>query len=99
MAVAATYHYAHGAVSVCDDAYRDLSPEERKRREEHMWRAAYEIALGAQTKRKKTENKNRSWKCILPRQNPLNCGCSFCSVFSLFTLHVVCYNENLHQIA
>lgn len=55
MAVAATYHYAHGTVSVCDDAYRDLSPEERKRREEHMWRAAYEIALGAQTKRQETE--------------------------------------------
>ncbi|HIY12533.1 MAG TPA: hypothetical protein H9842_02945 [Candidatus Agathobaculum merdipullorum] len=55
MAVAATYHYAHGTVSVCDDAYRDLSTEERKRREEHMWRAAYEIALGAQSKRQETE--------------------------------------------
>ena len=55
MAVAATYHYAHGTVSVCDDAYRDLSTEERKRREEHMWGAAYEIALGAQSKRQETE--------------------------------------------
>ena len=55
MAIAATYHYAHGTVSVCDDGYRDLSPEEGKRREEHMWRAAYEIALGAQTKRQETE--------------------------------------------
>ncbi len=55
MAVAATYYYAHGMVSVCDDACRDLSPEECKRCEEHMWRAAYEIALGAQTKRKETE--------------------------------------------
>lgn len=55
MAVAATYHYAHGTVSVCDDAYRDILPEELKRREEHMWRAAYEIALGAQAKRQETE--------------------------------------------
>ena len=55
MAVAATYHYAHGAVSVCDNAYCDVPPEELKRREEHMWRAAYEIALGAQVKRQETE--------------------------------------------
>lgn len=55
MAVVTTYHYAHGAVSVCDDAYHDVSPEELKRREEHMWRAAYEIALGAQAKRQETE--------------------------------------------
>lgn len=55
MAVAATYHYAHGTVSVCDDAYRGISPEQKKRREEHMWRAAYEIALGAQIKRQETE--------------------------------------------
>lgn len=55
MAVAATYHYAHGTVSVCDDAYREISPEERKRREERMWRAAYEIALAAQTERQETE--------------------------------------------
>lgn len=55
MAVAVTYHYAHGTVSVCDDAYREISPEEQKNREEHMWRAAYEIALGAQIKRQETE--------------------------------------------
>lgn len=55
MAVAATYHYAHGTVSVCDDAYREVSTEELKRREEHMWRAAYEIALGAQAQRQETE--------------------------------------------
>ncbi|HIX90937.1 MAG TPA: hypothetical protein H9845_08600 [Candidatus Agathobaculum pullicola] len=55
MAVAATYHYAHGTVSVCDDAYREISLEEQKRREEHMWRAAYEIVLDAQSKRKKPE--------------------------------------------
>lgn len=55
MAVAATYHYAHGTVSVCDDAYRDIPAEEWTRREEHMWRAAYEIALGAQKKRQETE--------------------------------------------
>lgn len=55
MAVAATYHYAHGTVSVCDNAYRDLSPEERKRREERMWRAAYEIALGARAKQQQTK--------------------------------------------
>lgn len=54
MAVAATYHYAHGTVSVCDDAYCEVSTEELKRREEHMWRAAYEIALGAQAKRQET---------------------------------------------
>lgn len=55
MAVAATYHYAHGTVSVCDDAYNEVSLEELKSREEHMWRAAYEIALAAQTKQE-TEN-------------------------------------------
>lgn len=55
MAVVATYHYAHGTVSVCDNAYRDLSPEERKHREEHMWRVAYEIALEMQMKRQEME--------------------------------------------
>lgn len=55
MAVAATYHYAHGTVSICDDAYCEVSTEELKRREEHMWRAAYEIALGTQAKRQETE--------------------------------------------
>ncbi|MGO5096869.1 hypothetical protein ACTQ34_13765 [Agathobaculum sp. LCP25S3_E8] len=55
MAVAATYHYAHGTVSVCDDAYREVSTEELKRREEHMWRAAHEIVLGAQAKRQESE--------------------------------------------
>lgn len=55
MAVAATYRYAHGTVSVCDDAYREVSMEELKCREEHMWRVAYEIALGAQANRQETE--------------------------------------------
>ena len=55
MAVAATYHYAHGTVSVCDDAYHEVSTEELKRREEHMWRVAYEIALEAQTNQQETE--------------------------------------------
>lgn len=59
MAVVATCHYAHGTVSVCDNAYRDLSPEERKHREERMWRAAYEIALGARSKQQ-TENEQGS---------------------------------------
>lgn len=56
MAVVATYHYPHGTVDICDDSYRDASPEELKRREERMWRVAYEIALRAEQRRREKEN-------------------------------------------
>lgn len=56
MAVVATYHYPHGTVEICDDAYRDASPEELKRREERMWRVAYEIALNAEKRKRAKEN-------------------------------------------
>lgn len=58
MAVVATYHYPHGTVDVCDDAYRDASPEELKRREERMWRVAYEIALNAEKRRREKERES-----------------------------------------
>lgn len=56
MAVVATFHYPHGTVDICDDAYRDASPEELKRREERMWRVAYEIALNAEKRRREKES-------------------------------------------
>ena len=52
MAVVATYHYPHGTVDVCDDAYRDATPEELKRREERMWKVAYDIMLRAEIRRR-----------------------------------------------
>lgn len=58
LAVVATYHYPHGTVEVCDDAYRDASPEELKRREERMWAVAYEIALNAEKRRRAKEHEN-----------------------------------------
>lgn len=56
MAVVATFHYPHGTVDICDDAYRDASPEELKRREKRMWRVAYEIALNAEKRRREKES-------------------------------------------
>lgn len=56
MAVVATYHYPHGTVEICDDAYRDASPEELREREKRMWRVAYEIALNAEKRRREQEN-------------------------------------------
>lgn len=58
MAVVATYTYPHGTVEVCDDAYRDASPEELKRREERMWTVAYEIALNAEKRRRAKDHEN-----------------------------------------
>lgn len=58
MAIVATYHYPQGTVAICDDAYRDASPEELKRREERMWRVAYDIALKAEMRRREKENEN-----------------------------------------
>lgn len=58
MAVVATFHYPHGTVDICDDAYRDASPEELKRREERMWRVAYEIALNAEKRRREKERES-----------------------------------------
>lgn len=52
MAVVATYHYPHGTVDVCDDAYRDATPEELKRREERMWKVAYDIMLRAEMRQR-----------------------------------------------
>lgn len=52
MAVVATYQYPHGTVEICDDAFRGVSPEELKRREERMWRVAYQIALGAEKRKR-----------------------------------------------
>lgn len=56
MAVVATYHYPHGTVDICDDAYRDASQEELDRREKRMWRVAYEIALNAEKRRREKES-------------------------------------------
>lgn len=56
MAVVATYHYPHGTVDICDDAYRDASPEELDRREKRMWRVAYDIALRAEQRRREKES-------------------------------------------
>ena len=58
MAIVATYHSPQAPVAICDDANRDASPEELKRREERMWRVAYDIALKAEMRRREKENEN-----------------------------------------
>ena len=58
MGVVARYEYPHGTVEICDDAYRDASPEELKWREEGMWRVAYEVALRAEQRRRKKDNED-----------------------------------------
>ncbi|MCI7124931.1 MAG: hypothetical protein MR935_01820 [Agathobaculum sp.] len=55
MAVVATYHYPHGTVQICDDAYRGVTQAELKRREDRMWQTAYEIAINAEKRRRKSK--------------------------------------------
>ena len=58
MAVVATYHFPHGTVNVRDDAYRDASPEELKRREARMRAIVEEIEINAERRRREKEREN-----------------------------------------
>lgn len=52
MAIVKTYQYPHGTVHICDDAYKDASPEEIARRIRVMQRVAGEIMLHAEQRRR-----------------------------------------------
>ena len=43
MALVKEYHFPNGTVQIFDDAYRDASPEELRRRKEYAQRVAGEI--------------------------------------------------------
>lgn len=56
MAVVATYSFPWGTVEVCDDVYRDATPEQFAQREKRMWRTAHEILRRAELRRMQNEN-------------------------------------------
>ncbi len=65
MALVKTWRFGHVTVHMMDDAYRDASPAEIKRRIQNMFDVAAEVAH--ETQLRKEERINR--KPILPNQN------------------------------
>ena len=45
MAIVAEYHYPNGTVYIDDDCYRDVAPDEMKRRIERLQKTAWELYL------------------------------------------------------
>lgn len=56
MAIVAEYHYPNGTVYIDDDCYRDIAPDEMKRRIERLQKTAWELLMN-QERRKKDESK------------------------------------------
>ena len=55
MAIVAEYHYPTGTVYIDDDCYRDVAPDEMKRRIERLQKTAWELYLKNE-RRKGNEN-------------------------------------------
>jgi hypothetical protein len=56
VAIVAEYHYPNGTVYIDDDCYRDVAPDEMKRRIERLQKTAWELLMN-QERRKKDEGK------------------------------------------
>lgn len=55
MAIVKTYHYPNGTVRIDGDCYRDVPPDEMKRRIERLQKTAWELYLKNE-RRKGNEN-------------------------------------------